>query len=77
MGGCVLYDNLYITVYAGFILYASFAHSIVINNSSTLIPKISYKYIASMGHSTEHSPPPPTHTHTQRKFEVNPHSPFR
>ena len=37
--------------------------AIVINNSSTLIQKISYKYIASMGHSTEHSPPPPPHTH--------------
>ena len=50
--------------------------AIVINNSSTLIQKISYKYIASMGHSTEHSPPPPL-THTQKKFEVNPHPPFR
>ena len=42
--------------------------AIVINNSSTLIKK-SYKYIASMGHSTEHSPPPP-HTHTQRKLKL-------
>ena len=38
--------------------------TIVINNSNTLIQKISYKYIASMGHTTEHSPPPPPpHTH--------------
>ena len=38
--------------------------AIVINNSSTLIQKVSYKYIASMGHSTEHSTPPPSHMHT-------------
>ena len=51
--------------------------AIVINNSSTLIKK-SYKYIASMGHSTEHSPPPPSHTHTHtEEIEVNPHPPFR
>ena len=42
--------------------------TVVINNSNTLIQKISYKYIASMGHTTEHSPPPPTHT--QRKFKL-------
>ena len=36
--------------------------TIVINNSCTLIQKISYKYIASMGHSAEHSHPPPPHT---------------